>query len=80
MVHFTKQIETPKGSRKFYFNRIFTVDGVKYHVSVVDTSSCYFIIQKQSGNWKISTQSNVPSWLLDVESELGLAIADKENG
>jgi hypothetical protein len=61
---------------EFFFNRIYTVDGVRYHVSVIDTErkSWFFGMQERGGKWQIINAPKVPDWIIDVEKQLELAI------
>jgi hypothetical protein len=75
MPHFSKHITTPVGNRTFYFNRIYTVNGVKYHVSAQDGISYYFMMKERNGSWIIDVDKDgIPDWIMEVEKELERAI------
>jgi hypothetical protein len=68
---FTKQI----GEYTFNFNRIITVGGIKYHVSVWDgSSSHYFIMNELDNGWEISTAPQMPDWIMKYERKISQAI------
>ena len=72
MQHFTKQIKTDWGLFTFYFNRIYTVDGIRYHVSFNDKNRkvIIFHMQLQSGVWKFANSENFPEWLQKLETQI----------
>jgi hypothetical protein len=75
MPHFTKRVITTIGLRTFYFNRIYTVNGAKYHVSVQDGASYYFMMIERNGSWLIDgTKERLPYWIMEAEKELENAI------
>jgi len=77
MPHFTKRIETTEGSSVFYFNRIYTVNGTRYHVSVRNNSGIhYFMMEDRNGSWVISNTSTLPNWIMEREKELEKAIIE----
>jgi hypothetical protein len=61
---------------EFFFNRIYTVAGVRYHVSVIDTErkSWFFNMQARNGKWQIINAPKVPDWIINVEMQLEEAI------
>ncbi|MGZ5190866.1 MAG: hypothetical protein ACXWCZ_07570 [Flavisolibacter sp.] len=78
MPHFAKRILSGGSSPEFHFNRIFTVSGLRYHVSVksISNKSHYFMMQEKNGNWMFSDDSAIPQWILQVENELQKAIKE----
>jgi hypothetical protein len=78
MPHFTKRIATDFDNPEFIFNRIFTVSGVRYHVSVKDKDrkAFFFTMQEKGGEWYIIEVTNPPNWITDLEAELSQAIIE----
>jgi hypothetical protein len=75
MSHFNKQIPTKKGLLNFYFNRIYTVAGMKYHVSVRHGNSPhYFMMGDGKEHWHFSDPKILPEWIIELESFLEEAI------
>ena len=68
-LHFSARIKTSQGYLTFYFNRIFTADGVRYHVSVLGNNkkSLMFNMEEKEGRWYLVNPSNCPDWLVNVE-------------
>lgn len=77
---FIRQIKSRGTTFDFSFLRIYTVDGVKFFVSVIEgaTKSYHFTIQKRGDGWKIDDAPKVPDWIMALEPEFALAI--DENG
>ena len=71
-LHFSARIKTSQGYLNFYFNRIFSADGVRYHVSVLgkDKKSLMFNMEEKQGRWYLANPSNCPDWLVNVEPRL----------
>jgi hypothetical protein len=76
MPSFTKRIPTSAGTLQFYFNRIYTVNGVRFHVSAVDrkNKSHPFLMQEENDAWHIVEDPNIPQWIKDIEGNLNVAI------
>ncbi len=72
MPHFTKHIVTSIGRLEFFFNRIYTVNGIRYHVSVKDNKRLThaFYMETKNSNWQIVKVPAPPDWVLEVESQL----------
>lgn len=74
---------TIKGrSKDFSFIRVFTTNGVRYYVTVVDghAKPYLFHMEKRSDNtWRIVDAPKVPEWIHHIEAELGKAIEVNEN-
>jgi hypothetical protein len=76
MASFTTRIQTKDGAFQFYFNRIFTTNGVRYHISVMDrqNKSHVFYMELENGSWHLVDESRTPDWIVSVQSDLQLAI------
>ena len=49
-----KTIDTEFGPREFSFTRMFTITGVRYHVSAANVGNIYsFEMEEQKGVWRI---------------------------
>jgi hypothetical protein len=75
--YFTQRIESPYGYINFYFNRIYTVDGVRYHISCKDVKgrSYAFEVMELVGHWIISHTSKCPLWIKKLEPQFEKAIS-----
>lgn len=83
MLNFIKRILVEEGfSPEFFFNPIYTVNGVSYHVSVLDKNkqSVFFTMQEKNSSWKILNAPKPPEWVLGVEQKLGDAIQESSLG
>ena len=82
MRKFTKRIFIDKGFQpEFFFSRIYTPIGIRYHVSVMDSAdrfSVFFNMVEQEGSFRIINAPEVPDWIRNLEQELEQAIL--ENG
>lgn len=77
MPQFTKHIQTERGMIPFYFNRIYTVNGTKYHVTVRDGKSThYFMMGDGNGQWHFSDITFLPDWVMVLERKLEEAIIE----
>jgi hypothetical protein len=78
MTHFTKRIQTSKGHLSFFFNRLFTADGLRYHVSVVDNNrkAIMFNMEQSEGRWYFVNPANCPDWLVNIEPLLSDCIIE----
>ena len=78
MPHFKKRFKTDFGTPQFVFDRIFTVNGAHYHVSVVDDKgrSQFFNMQFKKDEWVIIDAPKVPDWIMGLQNELSKAIID----
>jgi hypothetical protein len=77
MQNFSKRIPIEKGfSPEFFFNRMYTVNGISYHVSVVDRyrQSHFFNMEQKSNLWRIVDAPKVPDWIMNIEKKLEEAI------
>jgi hypothetical protein len=64
------------GSAEFSFDLIYSIDGPKYFVSVVDASrgSHYFSMVRDGGEWVIQNMILLPSWITALQSQLSATI------
>jgi len=78
MPHFTKRLKTGFGHPEFFFNRIFSVAAVRYHVSVHDENRkvYFFNMDVKAGEWYISSSPKLPEWIMNLQSELSDAIVE----
>ena len=78
MQHFLKRLESNKTFLNFYFNRIYTVEGDRFHISVVgtDKKAYSFIMQQKGDIWQIVNAQNCPSWIVELEEDLSKAIIE----
>ena len=78
MSHFMKRLNTSLGALNFYFNRIYTAEGMCYHVSVLfDGKVTSFNMHELDGDWKFVDEANCPTWIHSIQNELSDNI--KEN-
>jgi hypothetical protein len=77
-IHFSKIIKAGDRNREFNFNRTNRTT-VQYSVNVPDErgNRIFFMMFQENGAWKIAPDV-LPTWVLNVEEELGRAI-DEEN-
>ena len=77
--YFTKRIKTPYGYINFYFNRVYTVEGVRYYISGNDNKrkAYMFDMAEVAGHWLIVYNTKVPAWIKSLQDDLEKAI--KEN-
>ena len=77
-IHFSKIIKAGDRNREFNFNRT-NRSTVQYSVNVPDErgNRIFFTMFQENGIWKIAPDV-IPTWILNVEEELGHAI-DEEN-
>jgi hypothetical protein len=77
MLHFKKSLQANFGNNLFYFNRIFTSNGVKYHIAVSDEKQQHiFYMEVKKAKWHIVESPQVHDWIKQLESELSLAIIE----
>jgi hypothetical protein len=72
MPHFTKAIETGHGLMNFYFNRIITAVGTRYHVSAMGRNNkvLIFHMEEIEGKWYVVKTDDTPYWLISIEKKL----------
>lgn len=76
---FTSPIDSTEGETlTFYFDRIFTVRGVRYSVSVYITHSplYHFLMESKKDGWYFSDSTLLPDWIRVLEKNLGQAIEE----
>ena|SRR5215212_7474218 len=77
MPHFTKRVSTDDGVVNFYFNRVYTVNGIKYHISVTKKQrSHYFMMEDGEAGWHFSDITSLPEWIIELEKKLETAIVE----
>lgn len=61
---------------EFFFNQIYTANGVHYHVSVTDETGQRhsFNMIKRNEAWRIVNAPQVVAWIMELEEELAKAI------
>lgn len=66
---FSKRIEYGNDTLTFYFNSIYTVEGDRFHVSVVgkDKKVYSFLMKKVGKRWVIINPDNCPDWIVHME-------------
>ncbi len=69
MPHFSRRLETEQGHLSFYFNRIVTAEGTRYHVSVIgrDHKAYTFFMQERGSNWVMTDTDVCPPWIVAME-------------
>jgi hypothetical protein len=77
---FIKQIKSDRRIFDFSFLRIYTVNGIKFFVSVIETPTTahHFTMQKRGHAWKIDDAPKVPDWIKELEPQLAAAIIENE--
>lgn len=77
MKYFTERMRTQLGYLNFYFNKLFTVEGTRYHVSVTDAQKKLHIFQlyKENKSWKILNKNDCPFWITELEPEFNILIS-----
>ena len=77
MENFTKHVLVAQGFYpEFFFNKIHTATGLRYHVSVKDKENnpYFFDMEEKEGKWKIIDAPKVPDWIMNIEQKLENAI------
>jgi hypothetical protein len=76
--YFTKRILIKGEYVNFYFNRIYTADGIRYHVSCLDKKgkSHGFKMKELLGRWVLASPSKCVLWIKSLEVELERAILE----
>ena len=73
MQTFSKRVTVEPGFEPaFFFTKIYTIQGVRFHVSVIDMEdqAWSFNMVLKNLEWKIINAPQVPSWIVDVENQL----------
>ncbi|GAC1417610.1 MAG: hypothetical protein NVS9B7_08930 [Flavisolibacter sp.] len=78
MVSFSKRIETEWGKFNFYFNEIYTMEGRRFHISLIgrDMKALMFHMKANESKWEFVNSSNCPEWLTKLEKELSNLIKE----
>jgi hypothetical protein len=78
MPHFTKRLEIANDYVNFYFNLIYTAEGLRYHVSFVGKDRhLYAFNMKDSGEeWVLVDPANCPNMIIELEPTLSKLIAE----
>ena len=64
---------------EFFFNRIYTVSGSRFHIFLKDHNKQSFFFNMDldiSGSWKIINAPKIPNWILDLEKQLETSIIE----
>ena len=80
LLSFKTNIKVRNGfSPEFFFHKIFTASGDRYHISLIKDGEMYnFIMAEKVAGWKIISAPEPPQWVLDIEHELGEILAQSE--
>jgi hypothetical protein len=72
MPHFLRRLKANNAFLNFYFNRIFTAEGVRFHVSVIDRKHQLHTLnlEEVDKRWRIVKPEACPLWLLEMEKTL----------
>lgn len=79
MQHFTRRIKVIDSFLGFYFNRLFTKDGLRYHISVIGKDKktyIFYMDQGEGGSWHLVDRKKCPHWIVESEGLLSEAIKD----
>ncbi len=78
MQSFSKRIQTDWGNFNFYFNEIYSADGRRFHISVIerDKKAIMFHMKANEAKWEFVNSTNCPEWLIKLESELSNTIRE----
>jgi hypothetical protein len=71
--HFTKRMEVGNGYVNIYFNRVYTVEGMHFHVSLIERETrklIMFMMHENEGAWSIINPQIVPDWTRELELQL----------
>ena len=80
MQTFTKRVLIEPGfNPAFFFTKIYTIKGVRFHVSVIDMDNLNynFNIELRSLEWKIINAPELPDWIINIEEQLQEIILEK---
>jgi hypothetical protein len=77
MPGFTRNILHKDESYQFEFNRVYTIEGGRYHVSVrKEGIAHYFMMYLESGKWYLSQALQQSQWIIELENKLSDAILE----
>jgi hypothetical protein len=80
MPHFKSSIPITNGYLNFYFNRIETAFGNRYHLStrLRNGKAIIFHMEEDSSRWRVVRSGDTPDWLIDAEDRLSQKIIEHE--
>ena len=81
-VSFAKRISTlDNSSFTFLFNRIYTVNGTAYHISVrtIGSVSNHFMMEEKNGGWYFTDITLLPQWIIELERRFENVIQENIN-
>lgn len=79
MTNFSRQIFSGNQPLEFYFDRISTGSGHKYHISVKKSFLLHHFTMERAGvRWHIALAPAPEQWILLLEKELETAILNHE--
>jgi len=72
MQTFSKRVIIEPGfDPEFHFTKIYSTQGVRFHVSVRDSDRPYaFNVELKNPGWRIINAPEVPCWIMNVEKQL----------
>lgn len=79
IITFIKKLDLQDGFHpEFFFNRIYTAAGIRFHVSVIDGAGklSQFIMADQHRAWKIVSDPLPPDWIVALEAKLSQVICE----
>jgi hypothetical protein len=78
MPHFEKMLDTGQGMTRFYFNRIFAADGLRYHVSFLDKEKKVhmFLMQESAEGWSLLDREKSTELIQKLEPKVKHAIVE----
>ena len=83
MQTFIKRFPIAQGfTALFTFTRIYSVNGVLFHVTVSDRSRALYVfnIMQTEEGWKINTTKKLPEWITELEDQFAQAITEECSG
>lgn len=76
---FTRKIFLePHFQAEFFFNRIYTAGGIRFHVSVIDKTGelCHFDMMEKWNKWRIIAAPQPPEWVMKLQDTLDKIICE----
>jgi hypothetical protein len=78
MADFVKRIDSSEGTLAFMFTKIYTVNGIIFHVSVFRHSILtVFHMEERDGSWTVVAKPKAPEWVSEFLDLLSSAIKEK---
>lgn len=75
-MHFANTIETRHGRLNFYYNKIYTANGERFHISFVEKNKTSSLLMKENEQiWSIINRENCPDWIIELEPKFRTIIA-----